>query len=282
MLRCHYCGYAQRSVNVCPSCSSEYIRHFGTGTQRVEEELVKHFPGIRVIRMDIDTTSEKGSHEKWLTRFAEHQADVLLGTQMVAKGLDFPNVTLVGVIAADTTLNIPDFRSAERNFQLLTQVAGRAGRHELPGEVVVQTYNPTHYSVVLAGAHDYVQFATQELRARKLHQYPPFCRLILVTFQHEQVTFLLKASEQFVQDLQNRLAHKRQTIDTDDVFYDVLGPVASPIPRIKDRYRFQCVVKYSDNMPAAACARETLENFRETIRRYKLQIQIDVGPYMMM
>lgn len=282
MLRCHYCGYAEREVKTCPSCDSEYIRYFGTGTQRVEEELVKHFPGIRVIRMDVDTTREKGAHEKWLSRFGNKEADVLLGTQMVAKGLDFPNVTLVGVIAADTMLNLPDFRSAERTFQLLTQVAGRAGRHELPGEVIVQTYNPTHYSINMASQHDYSSFVERELHARQIRQYPPFCRLILVTFQHEQLPVLLKLGEQFAQELRRKLERELSACETPSVFGEVLGPVASPIPRIKDRYRFQCVIKYSDELQAVKCVRETMEHFREEARKYKLQIQVDVGPQMLM
>ncbi|KWX86609.1 primosomal protein DnaI, partial [Paenibacillus riograndensis] len=155
---CHYCGHAEPAPKLCQECGSEHIRFFGTGTQRVEEELGKLFPGIRVIRMDVDTTTEKGSHEKLLNQFRDKKADVLLGTQMVAKGLDFPDVTLVGVITADSALNLPDFRAAEKTFQLLTQVAGRAGRHQLPGEVVVQSYTPEHYSIVHASGHDYHSF----------------------------------------------------------------------------------------------------------------------------
>src|SRR5699024_5303526 len=139
-------------------CQSDHIRFFGTGTQKVEEELAKLFPGVRVIRMDVDTTSKKGAHEALLTKFRTGQGDILLGTQMIAKGLDFPRVTLVGVIAADTSLHLPDFRAAEKTFQLLTQVGGRAGRHELPGDVVIQTYNPEHYSIVDASKHDYMGF----------------------------------------------------------------------------------------------------------------------------
>ncbi|UUZ95837.1 primosomal protein N' [Paenibacillus sp. P25] len=192
-IRRHYCGYAERELALCPECGDEHIRHFGTGTQRVEEELGKLFPGIRVIRMDVDTTTEKGSHEKWLTMFKNRQADVLLGTQMVAKGLDFPHVTLVGALVADSVLNLPDFRAAERTFQLLTQVAGRAGRHELPGEVFVQTYTPEHYSILSASRHDYLGFMRKEMLLRKLHHYPPFHRLILITLTHEQVPPLLRS-----------------------------------------------------------------------------------------
>ncbi|MBB6735898.1 primosomal protein N', partial [Cohnella zeiphila] len=185
-LRCHYCGYAEREPVECPSCGSAHIRFFGTGTQKVEEALAHSFPGIRVIRMDVDTTTEKGSHEKWLTQFRERRADVLLGTQMVAKGLDFPQVTLVGVLAADSALKLPDFRAPERTFQLLTQVAGRAGRHELPGEVIIQTYEPEHPSVALVRQHDYAGFAAQELRHRRTLGYPPYGRLIALTLSHEQ------------------------------------------------------------------------------------------------
>lgn len=291
MLRCHYCGYAEREVTECPTCQSKHIRHFGTGTQRVEEELGKIFPGIRVIRMDVDTTTEKGSHEKWLTMFREKQADVLLGTQMVAKGLDFPDVTLVGVIAADTVLNIPDFRSAERTFQLLTQVAGRAGRHEKQGEVFVQTYTPEHYSVQYASQHDYIAFADHELDVRANLGYPPYQRLILVTFSHEQVPLLVRFAEAFVTRLKEiALEYSTKEIDLfsdavslDNSFQmDVLGPVASPISRIKDRYRFQCVVKYRGEDQAAEIVRRTVAWFEERSAKEKLQISVDVDPQYLM
>ncbi|MZQ81678.1 primosomal protein N' [Paenibacillus sp. 5J-6] len=291
MLRCHYCGYAEREVTECPSCQSKHIRHFGTGTQRVEEELGKIFPGIRVIRMDVDTTTEKGSHEKWLTMFREKQADVLLGTQMVAKGLDFPDVTLVGVIAADTVLNIPDFRSAERTFQLLTQVAGRAGRHEKQGEVFVQTYTPEHYSVQYASQHDFIAFANHELDVRANLGYPPYQRLILVTFSHEQVPLLVRFAEAFVTRLKEiALEYSTKQIDLfadavsrDNSFQmDVLGPVASPISRIKDRYRFQCVVKYRGEDQAAEIVGRTVAWFEERSSKEKLLISVDVDPQYLM
>ncbi|MGG3924009.1 primosomal protein N', partial [Geobacillus thermodenitrificans] len=168
-MKCHYCGYEEPLVPRCPSCGSEHIRFFGTGTQKVEEELVKLLPKARIIRMDVDTTGRKGAHEELLSRFAAKEADILLGTQMIAKGLDFPDVTLVGVLAADTMLHLPDFRAAEKTFQLLTQVSGRAGRHELPGEVVIQTYTPDHYSIELAARHDYRAFYRREMTLRKAH-----------------------------------------------------------------------------------------------------------------
>ncbi|MDP5273363.1 primosomal protein N' [Chengkuizengella axinellae] len=272
-LRCHYCGYAERESSSCPSCSSEHIRYFGTGTQKVEESLTSHFPGIRVIRMDVDTTSEKGSHEKWLNQFRDQKADVLLGTQMVAKGLDFPKVTLVGVIAADTVLNLPDFRAAEKTFQLLTQVSGRAGRHQLPGEVVIQTYNPDHYSVISASHHDYTSFMRTELQSRKQGIYPPYCKLILITFSHENMNLLVRTGESFSEYI------KRQQLPS---IIDVLGPVASPIPRKKDRYRFQCLIKYRGGWETIHLVHKAVSSLENTVKQTKLQVSVDVDPQMLM
>ncbi|MFU1792892.1 primosomal protein N' [Paenibacillus azoreducens] len=284
-LRCHYCGYAAPAPSVCPDCGSEHIRYFGTGTQRVEEELAKLFPGIRVIRMDVDTTTEKGSHEKLLKQFRDKKADVLLGTQMVAKGLDFPDVTLVGVITADSALNLPDFRAGEKTFQLLTQVAGRAGRHQLPGEVLIQSYTPEHYSIVHASGHDYLSFVRDELKHRRNLHYPPYCRLILVTMTHEQLPLLVRMAENMVTALKGKAGQRGWlgSLDrlTSDAF-DVLGPVASPIPRIKNRYRFQCMVKWRGNIDAVGLVREAAEQLEETAQHQKLQIAIDVDPQMLM
>lgn len=278
-MRCHYCGYAEREAAVCPDCGSEHIRHFGTGTQRVEEELGKLFPGIRVIRMDVDTTTEKGSHEKWLTQFGNRQADVLLGTQMVAKGLDFPHVTLVGALAADSVLHLPDFRAAERTFQLLTQVAGRAGRHQLPGEVYVQTYAPEHYSIACASRHDYMGFMRKELQLRKLHNYPPYHRLVLVTLSHEQPALLIRAGETLarrVKELAGELA------DDSASLLEVLGPVASPISRIKDRYRFQCMIKYRGDADVPGLVARAVAVLDDTAKEKKLRVSVDVDPQFLM
>ncbi|PAF30094.1 primosomal protein N' [Paenibacillus sp. 7516] len=284
-LRCHYCGYAEAAPEVCPECGSEHIRYFGTGTQRVEEELAKLFPGIRVIRMDVDTTTEKGSHEKLLKQFREKKADVLLGTQMVAKGLDFPDVTLVGVITADSALNLPDFRAAEKTFQLLTQVAGRAGRHQLPGEVFVQSYTPEHYSIGHASQHDYVSFVREELLHRRNLQYPPYCRLILVTFSHEQLPVLIRLAENYTRLLKER-ANAAGWLGSLDRFsndaFDVLGPVASPIPRIKNRYRFQCMIKWRGDVDAIGIALETARRMDDDVQAQKLLISLDVDPQMLM
>ncbi|AIQ52349.1 primosomal protein N' [Paenibacillus sp. FSL R7-0331] len=284
-LRCHYCGHAEPSPKVCPDCGSEHIRFFGTGTQRVEEELGKLFPGIRVIRMDVDTTTEKGSHEKLLNQFRDKKADVLLGTQMVAKGLDFPDVTLVGVITADSALNLPDFRAGEKTFQLLTQVAGRAGRHQLPGEVVVQSYTPEHYSIVHASGHDYASFVRDELKHRRTLHYPPYCRLILVTLSHEQLPLLLKMAENYALNLQGRARQLRWFASLDKLSadaLDLLGPVASPLPKLKSRYRFQCIIKWRGAIDAIGLARQIAEELEDSVRDNNLQISIDVDPQMLM
>ncbi|WP_276352603.1 primosomal protein N' [Cohnella caldifontis] len=284
-LRCHYCGYAEPEPASCPSCQSPHIRFFGTGTQKVEEALAEAFPGIRVIRMDVDTTSEKGAHEKWLTMFRERKADVLLGTQMVAKGLDFPRVTLVGVLAADAALRLPDFRAAERTFQLLTQVAGRAGRHELPGEVVIQTYDPEHVSITSVTGHDYDGFAAQELHARRVLGYPPFGRLISITFSHESVPMLLSIGEKFARALRERAEEAGiGSCGTagSAAGLDVLGPVPSPIPRLKDRYRYQCMVKYRGKLDAAALTAGVLRDMGEAVKRSGVVIGVDVDPQMML
>jgi primosomal protein N' (replication factor Y) len=270
--RCHYCGYSEKQVQQCPECESEHIRFFGTGTQKVEEELHKHFPGIRVVRMDVDTTQKKGSHERLLKSFREHKADVLLGTQMIAKGLDFEKVTLVGVIAADSLLHLPDFRSAEKTFQLLTQVSGRAGRHQLLGEVVVQTYTPEHYSIQAAAEHDYLGFYQQEMNHRHQRGYPPYYFITLITFTHEDLPFLVKTCEQSVNWL-------KQQVSANSI---VLGPVASPIPKIKDRYRYQCLIKYRDEPNLGTILSQLLEKNKENINKHHLLVQIDKNPQMLM
>ncbi len=271
-MKCHYCGFETKVPKDCPECQSEHIRYFGTGTQKVEEELGKLLPEARVIRMDVDTTTRKGAHEKLLTEFKEGKADILLGTQMIAKGLDFPNITLVGVLSADTMLHLPDFRSSEKTFQLLTQVSGRAGRHELPGEVVIQTYSPEHYSIELAGDQDFDQFYAKEMMMRKIHQYPPFYYLAMVTVSHEELMKVVSVTEKITRYLRSRLSNKAV----------VLGPAASPIPRIKDRYRYQCLIKYKRE-PELKNALKHISNLSfEDKTKDGLQISIDLNPYILM
>jgi primosomal protein N' (replication factor Y) (superfamily II helicase) len=271
-MKCHYCGYEESVPGTCPECTSEHIRYFGTGTQKVEEELNKLLPGARIIRMDVDTTSRKGSHEKLLTAFGEGKADILLGTQMIAKGLDFPNITLVGVLSADTMLHLPDFRAAEKTFQLLTQVSGRAGRHKLPGEVVIQTYTPEHYSIELASEHDYDRFYMQEMMMRKMGAYPPYYFITLITLSHEDLMKVVDIAEKLSGFVRSRLSGS--TI--------ILGPAASPIPRIKNRYRYQCLIKYKREPNLTATLNTVMDQFQQQYASQGLSISIDVNPYMMM
>jgi primosomal protein N' (replication factor Y) (superfamily II helicase) len=271
-LKCHYCGFETGTPKVCPECGSNHIRFFGTGTQKVEEELGKVLPEARVIRMDVDTTSRKGSHEKLLTDFGQGKADILLGTQMIAKGLDFPNITLVGVLSADSSLHIPDFRSSEKTFQLLTQVSGRAGRHQLPGEVIIQTYTPEHYSVQLAKNHDYLQFYRHEMLMRKQGQYPPFYYLVLIHINHEDVQYVYTVAEKIAQFLRAQLLPSSK----------VLGPAASPIVKIKNKYRYQVLIKYKHDPNITPALKKIIHHFYQDQLKKGLTISIDMNPYSLM
>ena len=270
-MKCHYCGYETSVPSNCPECSSEYIRYFGTGTQKVEEELGKILPEARIIRMDVDTTGRKGAHERLLKDFQDGKADILLGTQMIAKGLDFPNITLVGVLSADTMLHLPDFRASEKTFQLLTQVSGRAGRHKLPGEVVIQTYTPEHYSVELAGTQDYDLFYQREMMIRKTHHYPPFYYLSLITISHEQLITVVSATEKIVNYVRSQLSKEAV----------VLGPAASPIPRINNRYRYQCLIKYKREPNMTKTLKTILDQYQMDTKS-GLLVSIDVNPFILM
>jgi primosomal protein N' (replication factor Y) (superfamily II helicase) len=270
-MKCHYCGHESYVPKHCPECSSEHIRYFGTGTQKVEDELGKILPVAKVIRMDVDTTSRKGSHEKLLNDFQEGKADILLGTQMIAKGLDFPNITLVGVLSADTMLHLPDFRASEKTFQLLTQVSGRAGRHDLPGEVVIQTYTPEHYSVELAGQQDFDLFYQREMMVRKIHKYPPFYYIALITISHEQLMKVVSTTEKITKYVRSRLSDKAV----------ILGPVASPIPRIKNRYRYQCLIKYKREPDLTLTLKKVLDQYQKETAS-GLQVSVDVNPFILM
>lgn len=233
-MKCHYCGHEEHIPNRCPTCHSTTIRYYGTGTQKVEEALTDVLPTARIIRMDVDTTRRKGAHEKLLDQFGSGKADILLGTQMIAKGLDFPNVTLVGVLNADTALGLPDFRSAEHTFQLLTQVSGRAGRGNKSGQVIVQTFNPDHYAIQLAQSHDYEQFFKQEMQLRRISAYSPYYFLIRIMVSHESEMVASKKMADIIDDLRPTLSH--QTI--------VLGPTPRSIARTNNRYHFQTIIKY--------------------------------------
>ncbi len=238
-LICHYCGLEREYPKVCPNCKSSYIKHFGLGTQRVEEELLKLFPSVRLLRMDMDTTSRKGAHHDIIEAFGTGRYDILIGTQMVAKGLDFPNVTLVGVIAADTALNLPDYRSSEKTFQLMTQVAGRAGRGTKPGLVVVQTYQPDHYSIRLASRHNYEEFYKREIEVRRQFRYPPYSHIIRVLISGDDEKGLIN----YANDM---LEWTRDYISRDLVLRKGLveiGAYPAPIERINNKYRWHIIVK---------------------------------------
>lgn len=239
LLMCHYCGYSEIQPETCPECGSKYIAAFGTGTQKVEELVKKEFPGARVLRMDADTTKNKGDYEAILSAFSRQEADILIGTQMIVKGHDFPRVTLVGIVAADLSLYTGDFRAGERTFQLLCQAAGRAGRDLLPGEVVIQTYHPEHYSIVTAAEGNYEAFFEQELLYRKLMKYPPTSHILLmlvtsaVCEQAERAAALLgEALKQYIRE---------QKIDA-----ELIGPAPAGLSKLNDIYRQLVYIKHDD------------------------------------
>ena len=270
-LKCHYCSHEQPMPTMCPACDSNLIRFFGTGTERVEEELTKVIPEARIIRMDVDTTRRKGAHERLLRKFQQQEADILLGTQMIAKGLDFENVTLVGVLAADSMLHLPDFRSSERTFQLITQVSGRAGRHELTGEVIVQTYTPEHYSIELASQYDFPTFYEHEMKIRRSFLYPPYVFLLLMTVSHENEQKVFEVVQQIRQMLESKLQPNSY----------ILGPTPSPIARIKNRYRYQVMVKYRAEPGLQLMIQEILDKLIKE-RKQDVQIIVDMNPYQLM
>lgn len=266
-MRCHYCGHEEGIPHRCPNCGKDKIRYFGTGTEKVQEELAQLIPEARVLRMDVDTTRRKGAHEKILTAFGERKADILLGTQMIAKGLDFPNVTLVGVLNADTALNLPDFRASERTFQLLTQVSGRAGRGDKAGEVVIQTFNPEHYTIKLAQHHDYERFFKQEMQIRHQTDYPPYYYTVKVTVSHQEEMRAAQKAFQLAKQLQQQLSS--QSI--------LLGPTPGAILRIKNRYYYQLIIKYKNEPKLQATLTDILQVSQKD-QRQGLLIAIDNEP----
>lgn len=267
VMKCHYCGHEEAIPNHCPKCHSRQIRYFGTGTQKLQEELEQLLPTARIIRMDVDTTRKKGQHEALLKQFEEQKADILIGTQMIAKGLDFPNVTLVGVVNADTALNIPDFRAAEKTFQLLTQVAGRAGRGDKAGEVFIQTYNPDHYAIQLAQHHYYEAFFAQEMKMRHLAHYPPYYFTVMITVSSEQEYAAQKQAYEIKKILEGKLSS--QSV--------LLGPSAKSIARMNNRYYYQLIIKYKKDPVLDILLHEVLVNTQSTPQS-KVAVSIDVEP----
>lgn len=259
---CHYCGRSEPRPQSCLACGSTAVRLVGSGTQRVEEALSERFPDARVLRMDVDTTTTKGAHAKILDAFGRGEADILLGTQMVAKGLDFPGVTLVGVISADTGLYLPDFRASERTFQLLTQVAGRAGRGDRPGEVIIQTYRPEETPLQYACGHDFSSYAEQELASRSALGYPPFGRMALFLVRGPDESLVALAANHCAEALRAR---------SDGL--EVLGPVQAPIARIQGHYRWQVIAKSDSTRHLNAAARAALDHHR--FRGIRLSVDVD-------
>jgi primosomal protein N' (replication factor Y) (superfamily II helicase) len=264
-LKCHHCGLITNVPPHCPTCRGSNVRAFGVGTEKVEEEVLKLYPSARVARMDRDTTARKGEHARILKQFREEEADVLIGTQMVAKGLDFPSVTLVGVISADTSINMPDFRAAERTFQLLTQVAGRAGRGQNPGEVIIQTFSPEHYAVQAAVRHDYVRFYTQEIEYRKELGYPPYSRLVNLVCSAENETDAEKLCSQ--------LAFAIRSIKPPAV--ELLGPSPAPLARLKNLYRYHVALRCADDTVSLADIVGKSINRLPADQRVKIAIDMD-------
>jgi primosomal protein N' (replication factor Y) len=275
-LQCHYCGYSYPATPACPKCQGTQIKYSGAGTQQIEKIIRKRFPGVRLLRMDMDTTSAKGAHEKILKQFRDGQADILLGTQMIAKGLDFENVSLVGVISAEIGLILPDFRSAERIFQLLTQVAGRPGRKNKQGKVIIQTTMDNHYAIRFARKHDYNGFYALESEYRRESEYPPFGRLVKIgiTAAEKQEAARIAA------DIIKKLSKLKQNV------FRAIGPAPSPVARLKNRYRWQIILKINQRTdPAGKNSRHLLRqslNPYLTVPADRLHVYVDVDPLNLM
>lgn len=266
-MKCHYCGHEEPIPKICPNCQSHKIRYYGTGTQKVQEELQAIIPDAKILRMDVDTTRRKGMHEKLLNSFGNQEADILIGTQMIAKGLDFPNVTLVGVLNADTALGLPDFRSSERTFQLLTQVSGRAGRADKTGSVIVQTFNPDHYAIKLAQHHDYEHFFQMEMNIRHRGKYPPYFYTLQISVSHEEEAQAAKAIMNIDQFL-------KPNLDKNSI---VLGPTPKSIARMNRKYYYQLVIKYKQDTRLHQLLTQMMDQIQKQ-SRHGVQISIDPEP----
>jgi primosomal protein N' (replication factor Y) len=239
-LVCHHCGYTRQSPKTCPNCGSPQIRHYGTGTESVQSEVLKLFPQARTLRWDYESTRKKGAHERILRTFSDGEADILIGTQMLAKGLDLPLVTLVGVVLADVGLNLPDYRAAERVFQVLTQVAGRAGRSPLGGQVLLQTFQPEHYAIQAAARHDYAAFYARESAERQRLRYPPFAQLVRLEYRHKDPRKAEEDAHSMAAQLHKVLA------DTDRRSTDMIGPAPCFYARLNREYRWQIILRGPD------------------------------------
>lgn len=271
LMCCHYCGYEEQVPQNCPSCGGNKIRYFSAGTQRVEDEVKKLYPGLSVIRMDSDTTTSRQAHSRYYKEFKEGRAQVLIGTQMIAKGFDFPDVTLVGVVAADTALNLPDFRSPERTFQLLTQVAGRTARGERGGKVIVQTYHPSHYSILAAAGHDYLSFYEAEIENRRQLEYPPFSDLIRLLFSAADENKVFKAANEMVSLVKPVLEEA-----------ELLGPAPAALYRVKDSFRVQLVIKGKNLTRLAPGLKKAVAQYHSFKPPLNVRMTVDFNPLVVL
>ena len=265
IMRCHYCGYANKKVNICPECGDDAIRELGTGTEKIEEEIKNIFPLANVIRMDLDTTSRKGSHEKIISTFANGEYNILLGTQMIAKGLDFPNVTLVGVLNADTSLFIPSYKSSENTYDLLSQVAGRSGRGEKHGEVIIQTYNPDHYAITLASKNDYISFYEEEMKNRLVGKYPPYFYLVQVLIKSSDYDLVSHEANKIKNILHNHFPTK-----------EIVGPTMAVPFKINNINRFSIIIKYKREDDLKIVLRNLIDHYKANS---KIKIEVSFNPF---
>ena len=269
-LKCHYCGYEMNNPKVCPQCKSKNIKYFGSGTQKLEDLVKKMFPEASTIRMDIDTVSKKNSHEQILNKFKNENIDILIGTQMVVKGHHFPNVTLVGVIAADGSLNTEDYRANEKTFDILVQVAGRAGREKLPGKVIIQTYSPENFCVQCSKEQNYEKFYKTEIELRKQLKYPPFCDIIMFGINSSSKEEIKVASEKLYKLLKKYGQDKMQ----------IMPPLPAPIDRIKYRYRWRIIAKCKLSNTIIEVINKSLEEYYKE-KYLKTRVIVDVNPNSM-
>lgn len=264
MLRCHYCGYAKKMDKICSECGEEAITSLGTGTEKIEEEINKLIPNAKVLRMDYDTTSKKGMHSKMINAFKNHEYNILLGTQIVAKGLDFSNVTLVGVINADTSLNIPDFRSSENTFSLLSQVSGRSGRSDKTGQVIIQTFNKDHYAILYAKNHDYVGFYKKEMTIRHTLKYSPYYYICYLKISSKDYDLASKEANKIKKSLERNLDKEI-----------ILGPSPANVFKVNNIYRFGIIIKYKKDDKLYQILNKLIEHYRSN---NKVAIDIDFNP----
>ena len=280
-LVCHHCGDKRPTHPVCPQCSSPAIRYFGLGTEAVEQEVQKTYPEASVKRFDADSTARKNAHQQILEAFEGQKIDILIGTQMVSKGLDFPNVTLVGVIAADTALNLPDFRAGEQTFSLLTQVAGRSGRAELEGRVVIQTYMPDHYCIAAAQQHDYTSFYKRELEARRTFRYPPFSHVAMLLLRGKDEKVVINtatAVREHLEIWQTEHASISPSSDTEEPRVEILGPAPAPLSKIEGKFRWHFLLRSNSIEKISQLLKFLTQEPPVALKSSAVEFVIDVDP----